>query len=208
MTQSDAKDNPYLCLKCGYERRASDHGPSYACPRCGAVYAKVRAAMATAAASVPNRAAAVATAAPIGAPATDTDDDPLDREIRASDQRDTLIAHAVYLLYVLPLGTALIGVIIAHVMRAQDTASWLDSHFRWQVRTFWIFVAVFVALLLVALGYSRLALAAFKTGGAATMFFWLSLTSWMRVAFILLTLWGLYRVVRGWVQLVRKTDVP
>lgn len=33
------------CLKCGYLRKVSDDGPEYACPRCGAVYAKVEAAI-------------------------------------------------------------------------------------------------------------------------------------------------------------------
>lgn len=32
------------CLKCGYERQASDRAPDYECPKCGAVYAKVEAA--------------------------------------------------------------------------------------------------------------------------------------------------------------------
>jgi predicted RNA-binding Zn-ribbon protein involved in translation (DUF1610 family) len=31
------------CLKCGYERQASDVAPDYECPKCGAVYAKVEA---------------------------------------------------------------------------------------------------------------------------------------------------------------------
>ncbi|QLG89387.1 hypothetical protein HQ393_14665 [Chitinibacter bivalviorum] len=32
------------CLKCAYTRQASDAAPSYKCPRCGAIYAKVEAA--------------------------------------------------------------------------------------------------------------------------------------------------------------------
>lgn len=35
-----------VCLKCRYERQADDAGPDYACPQCGAIYAKVEAAMA------------------------------------------------------------------------------------------------------------------------------------------------------------------
>ena len=33
------------CLKCGYERLASDVAPEYECPSCGAIYAKVEAAL-------------------------------------------------------------------------------------------------------------------------------------------------------------------
>ncbi len=33
------------CLKCGYERNASDLSPEYECPKCGAIYSKVEAAL-------------------------------------------------------------------------------------------------------------------------------------------------------------------
>jgi predicted RNA-binding Zn-ribbon protein involved in translation (DUF1610 family) len=33
------------CLKCGYIRSSSDPAPDYECPKCGAVYAKVEAAL-------------------------------------------------------------------------------------------------------------------------------------------------------------------
>ena len=33
------------CLKCGYERQASDMAPDYECPKCGAIYAKVESAL-------------------------------------------------------------------------------------------------------------------------------------------------------------------
>lgn len=33
------------CRKCGYERKATDVAPTYECPKCGAIYAKVEAAM-------------------------------------------------------------------------------------------------------------------------------------------------------------------
>jgi predicted RNA-binding Zn-ribbon protein involved in translation (DUF1610 family) len=33
------------CLKCGYERMATDNAADYECPKCGAIYAKVEAAI-------------------------------------------------------------------------------------------------------------------------------------------------------------------
>lgn len=33
------------CLKCGYERTSGEIAPEYECPRCGAIYAKVEAAL-------------------------------------------------------------------------------------------------------------------------------------------------------------------
>jgi len=50
-------------------------------------------------------------------------------------------ARIVYILY--PAGlllvgvTGIVGVIIAYVYRG-DAPAWLDSHFRFQIRTFWI----------------------------------------------------------------------
>lgn len=34
-------DTGRLCRKCGYVRQATDPGPEFSCPSCGAVYAKV-----------------------------------------------------------------------------------------------------------------------------------------------------------------------
>jgi len=50
------------------------------------------------------------------------------------------MARAVYILYlislVIPL-TGLVGIIIAYVYEDKQ-ADWLSSHFRYQIRTFWI----------------------------------------------------------------------
>jgi uncharacterized membrane protein len=50
------------------------------------------------------------------------------------------MARAVYILYlislVIPL-TGLVGIIIAYVYEDKQT-DWLASHFRYQIRTFWI----------------------------------------------------------------------
>lgn len=74
-----------------------------------------------------------------------------------SEQASNLgMARAVYILYlislVIPL-TGLVGVIIAYVYQDKESG-WLASHFRYQIRTFWIgllysligFLAVFVLI--------------------------------------------------------------
>jgi len=74
--------------------------------------------------------------------------------------------------------TALIGVIIAHVKIGDARGTWLESHFRWQIRTFWysLLWGIIGALLIVVLvGYLVLG-----------------------VAFI----WSIYRVAKGWLRLI------
>ena len=71
----------------------------------------------------------------------------------------------------------LIGVIIYYVKRDAVAGTWLESHFRWQIRTFWITLAwsvVGIALLLVVIGFFVLGVAA---------------------------MWFLYRAIKGWMEL-------
>ncbi|MBK1704101.1 DUF4870 family protein [Halochromatium glycolicum] len=60
-------------------------------------------------------------------------------------------AKVVYILYLVSIVvglTGLIGVIMAYVYR-QDAADWLRSHYRFQIRTFWIgLLYVLVGMLL------------------------------------------------------------
>lgn len=52
----------------------------------------------------------------------------------------TGMANAVYILYLVSLAfgiTSLVGVIMAYVSRG-DAPEWLASHYRFQIRTFWI----------------------------------------------------------------------
>jgi uncharacterized membrane protein len=75
---------------------------------------------------------------------------------------DDILAVAVYLLYGVGYFTgisALIGVIIAHV-KVDDTDPVLRSHYRFQIRTFWIgllYLAIGVPLCLALIGIPILA---------------------------------------------------
>lgn len=66
---------------------------------------------------------------------------PADREQRQSSPARNL-AVVVYILQGLSffLGgiTALVGVVINYVKLDEVRGSWIESHFRWQIRTFWI----------------------------------------------------------------------
>ena len=73
--------------------------------------------------------------------------------------------------------------IINYVKRGDVQGSWLESHFRWQIRTFWFgLLWVVLCTLLVML-----------TLGLAVIIVWFPLG--------IVALWFIYRVVRGWLAL-------
>lgn len=83
---------------------------------------------------------------------------------------------------------SLIAVIINYVTRSQVRGSWLDSHWRWQLRTFW-----FAALWLLVAGV----LAATFIGIPAAI-----------LVIVVTGVWVLYRVIRGWLALADRRAVP
>src|SRR6187401_2611775 len=78
---------------------------------------------------------------------------------------------------------SLIAVILNYVKRGDVRGTWLESHFRWQIRTFWY------GLLWVVL----CALFVIFTLGVGILIAWLPL--------LITGLWFIYRVVRGWMAL-------
>jgi uncharacterized membrane protein len=76
---------------------------------------------------------------------------------------------------------SLIAVFINYLKRGDVKGTWLESHFRWQIRTFW-----FTALWLVVYGLLIITLIGIPI-------------AWILIA--LLGLWVAYRVIRGWVAL-------
>jgi uncharacterized membrane protein len=67
--------------------------------------------------------------------------------------------NIVYLLYLVGLllpVTGLIGVVVAYVNRNSASDDWTQSHYRFQIRTFWIgtlYLVVGIALAPVMIGY-------------------------------------------------------
>ncbi len=76
---------------------------------------------------------------------------------------------------------SLIAVVINYLKRHEARGTWIDSHFGWQIRTFWY-----------ALAWSVL---------AAILFFTFIGIPLAIVIVIGLTLWVIYRVARGWLRL-------
>ena len=78
---------------------------------------------------------------------------------------------------------SIIAVIMNYIKRGEAQGTWLESHFRWQIRTFWSGVVwVVLCSLFVVL-----------TLGIGLIIVWLPLG--------ILTLWFIYRVARGWMAL-------
>src|SRR6185503_1915170 len=111
---------------------------------------------------------------------------------------DSLVTwtHAIYLLHALSLLTGILGaatvigsfligwpsliaVILNYVKRSDVRGTWLESHFRWQIRTFWFGL----------LWASLCVLFVIFTLGIGLLFVWFPIA--------ILTIWFIYRIVRG-----------
>jgi uncharacterized membrane protein len=85
---------------------------------------------------------------------------------------------------------SIIAVILNYVKRSDVRGTWLESHFRWQIRTFWW------GLLWVCLCFGFVVL----TLGLGLIIAWLPLT--------IVGLWFIYRVARGWMALNDRKAMP
>ncbi len=96
------------------------------------------------------------------------------------DNSNRTLTHVIYGLYAFSLFlgfTAVIAVIINYVKRPDVAGTRLESHFLWQIRTFWW------GLLWTTLG----SIAAYFLIGIPIL--------------IAAGIWFLYRVIRGWIRL-------
>ncbi|MGK2908158.1 MAG: DUF4870 family protein [Desulfuromonadales bacterium] len=80
--------------------------------------------------------------------------------------------------------TLFAGVIINYVRLEDVQGSWIESHFRWQTRTFWY------SLLWMVIGF------------VTTIF----LIGW--AILLAASLWLIYRIVKGWVYLSEHRPMP
>ena len=120
-----------------------------------------------------------------------------------AEPRESLIrlTHVIYALHGFSLLTGIIGaativgafltgwpsiiaVIFNYAKRSEVRGTWLESHFRWQIRTFWfgLLWVTLCALFIVA------------TLGIGLLIAWLPLS--------LVGLWFIYRIARGWLRLM------
>ncbi len=78
---------------------------------------------------------------------------------------------------------SLIAVILNYIKRNEARGTWLESHFRWQIRTFWyglLWVCLCLLFVVMTLGIGIL-------------------IAWLPIGIV--AIWFVYRVVRGWMAL-------
>jgi uncharacterized membrane protein len=81
---------------------------------------------------------------------------------------------------------SIIAVVMNYVKRDEARGTWLESHFSWQLRTFWFALLAFVAIGLFSL--------------PLVLLLGLGIFTWMLGAFVV-GIWIIYRVARGWLRL-------
>ena len=84
---------------------------------------------------------------------------------------------------------SIIAVVMNYVKRDEARGTWLESHFRWQIRTFWfglLWVLLCVAFVIV-------------TFGTGLLVVWIPLVG--------VTGWFIYRVARGWMALSARRQM-
>ena len=78
---------------------------------------------------------------------------------------------------------SIIAVILNYVKRGEARGSWFESHFRWQIRTFW-FGLLWIGLCILFI------IATFGIG---------IIVAWLPIGIV--SLWFIYRIARGWIAL-------
>lgn len=98
----------------------------------------------------------------------------------AEERNLRLLTHLVYALQALvflALVTPLAGVVVNYVKREDVAGTFYESHFRWQIRTFWwslLWSALGVVTLIILIG---------------------------KLILLAVTVWYVYRIIKGWLWL-------
>ncbi len=87
---------------------------------------------------------------------------------------------------------SIIAVIINYVKRGEARGTWLESHFRWQIRTFW-FALLWVIVVAIVGGLLTIVIIGFAI--------------WV-IGLFILGLWAIYRIARGWMRLNDRRPMP
>ncbi len=87
---------------------------------------------------------------------------------------------------------SIIAVILNYVKRGDARGTWLESHFSWQIRTFWFALVWAIVVFVVSV---PLAIVVIGIG------------TWIAGMFAL-GLWAIYRIVRGWLRLNAHQPMP
>jgi uncharacterized membrane protein len=100
-------------------------------------------------------------------------------------------AHSIALRFAFGL-PSIIAVILNYARRSEVRGTWLESHFRWQVRTFW---------------YSWLWIVAISVVAAPLLLVIVGAVIGL-VGLGLVGIWVIYRIARGWLALKEGRAMP
>jgi uncharacterized membrane protein len=87
---------------------------------------------------------------------------------------------------------SIIAVIVSYIYRGDARGTWLESHFAWAIRTFWIAFVWAALVFLVSLPLTLVVI------GFGTM----------AIGFFALGIWAIYRIARGWLRLSDRQPMP
>ena len=103
------------------------------------------------------------------------------KEREQSAKNVTTLIYALYAASFLIGITSIVAIVMNYIKKEDVAGTFLESHFRWQIRTFWftlLWLVVYGLLIITIIGIP---------------------IAWIMIA--ILGLWVAYRVIRGWVAL-------
>lgn len=87
---------------------------------------------------------------------------------------------------------SILAVILNYIFRGDAEGTYLESHFSWQIRTFWMAALLLVVMLFV---------------GTLLMFVGIGIFVFL-IGFLVLGIWVAYRIGLGWIKLSRHEALP
>jgi uncharacterized membrane protein len=106
-----------------------------------------------------------------------TESTPIPDEKLASLKTLTAVIYGLYALSLFAGITAIVAIVLNYIKKEEAQGTWLESHFTWQIRTFWWSLLWCIV-------------------GALTWFILIGWIVW-GVAFV----WFIYRIAKGWLNL-------
>jgi len=112
------------------------------------------------------------------------DSTPAADEKTASLKTLTTVIYALYALALFAGVSAIVAIVLNYIKREEVQGTWLESHFKWQISTFWWSVVWCVV-------------------GGLTFIILIGWVVW-GVAFV----WFVYRIAKGWLNLNDNKPMP
>jgi uncharacterized membrane protein len=109
---------------------------------------------------------------------------PSPEERLASLKTLTAVIYGLYALSLFAGVTAIVAIVLNYIKQEDAQGTWLESHFAWQIRTFWW------SLVWVIVGWIA----------------WIILAGWL--VWGVAGIWFIYRIAKGWLNLNDNKPMP